>query len=73
MLLDVQQDRAVSYACIGTPFNLFSFTMLARSPRGYTMDSIRALVESMNKSTGHRLDLNGIRIADETAFTNCNL
>ena len=74
MLLELENGTAASYACIGTPLDLFGFGLLARSPKGYTEELIRGRVADLAQRTGKGvLDVDKLRIADAAAFAKCGL
>ena len=73
MLLELSNVTLASYACIGTPLNLFGFSLLSRPPLGYNVSRVRNLVDELNARASNKLDVEKLRIADELAFRNCGL
>ena len=70
---DGHAGSATTYACIGTPLQLFGFTKAVRSPAGYTPERIESEVAALNASTRGLLDVRKMRVAGEAAFRECGL
>jgi hypothetical protein len=61
---------ALTYACITA--GLFSFNVLSRTNR-WSQEDVENIVASANASTNGLLKVDGMRIADEAAYSQCGM